>query len=100
MFEYKINVMVIFSKKYVAFHVSGEFKSRSKMAYSYRVSDIDHGYKRLSFIAQMELGRLVGSTVRNERTACSGNILGACVLFCLVTVHIILFRCTCSWSLK
>jgi len=70
------------------------------MAYTNRVSGIDRGYKRLSFIAQMELGRLVGSTVSNQRTACCGNTLGACVLFCLVTVHIILFRCTSSWSLK
>jgi hypothetical protein len=84
----------------MAFHVSGEFKSRSKMAYTNRVSDIDCGHKRLSFIAQMELGRLVGSTISNQRTAFCGNTLRACVLFCLVTVHIILFRCTCSWSLK
>jgi len=70
------------------------------MAYTNRVSDIDNGCKRLSFITQMELGRLVGSAVSKQRTACCDNILGACVLFCLVTVHIILFRCTCSWSLK
>jgi len=70
------------------------------MAYTNRVSDIEYGYRRLSFIAQMELGLLVGSTVSNQRTAFCGNSLGACVLFCLVTVHIILFRCTCSCSLK
>ena len=84
----------------MTFHVSGEFKSRSKMAYTNRVSDREHGYKRLSFIAQMEQGLLVGSTVSNQRTACCGNTPGACVLFCLVTVHIILFRCTCSYNLK
>jgi hypothetical protein len=73
-----------------------------------------HGYKRPSFIAQMVLDRLVGSTVSYQRTTCCGrtfgacvlfclvtlHIIGACVLFCLVTVHIILFRFTCSWSLK
>jgi hypothetical protein len=54
-----------------------------KMAYTNRVSDTAADYKLLSFIAQMELGRLVGSTVGKQRTAYCGQTLGVCVCFIL-----------------
>jgi hypothetical protein len=64
----------------MAFHVSGESKFRLKMADTNQVSDITLGYKRLSFIAEMELGRLDGSTVSTQRTASCGNTL-MCVCY-------------------
>jgi hypothetical protein len=73
MFEQKINMVVIFSKGMWLSMFQVKSNLDQKWPYTNRAAG--------SFIAQVELGRLVGSTVSNQPTAFCGNTLGVCEFY-------------------